>query len=225
MNLKEVIDSAITGMKKAEKLFDIRGNFILSVIRNMPKDSINELIDVGANYLNKGVVAFDLAGSEQAGFCQDFVPYAQYAVEKGYQITIHAGEQGSGQNVYDAVSLLGAKRIGHGIAINSHANAYNLVKCEAVALEICPSSNIQTKAVSDLSHHPISAFYKDGVLISINTDNRTVSNTTMSEEVRKVMEEFKLSRNDYFEIYKVSIEHSFASESVKKQLFSFAESV
>jgi adenosine deaminase len=221
LNLKQVIGSAIKGMKQAEKLFDIKGNFILSVIRTMPKDRVNELIDVGAFYLNKGVVAFDLAGSEQAGFCEDFVPYANYATEKGYQITIHAGEQGDGQNVYDAVSLLAAKRIGHGIGINSHANAYELVKREAVVLESCPSSNIQTKAVSELSHHPISAFYKDGVLVTINTDNRTVSNTTMTEEVRKVMEEFKLSQSDYFEIYKVSVEHSFASKSVKKHLLRF----
>ena len=225
LNIEQVLSSAIEGMKRAEKLFDIKGNFILSVIRSMPKDRINELIDVGTNYLNKGLVAFDLAGSEPAGFCQGFVPYAQYAVEKGYQITIHAGEQGNGQNVYDAVSLLGAKRIGHGIAINSHASAYNLVKSEDIVLESCPSSNIQTKAVRDLSHHPINAFYKDGVLVTINTDNRTVSNTTMTEEVRKVMEEFKLSRNDYSEIYKVSIEHSFASESVKKHLLTFVESV
>lgn len=223
LNLDQVIASAIKGMNRAEKRYDIKGNFIVSVIRTMAKDRINKLIDVGAKYLNSGVVAFDVAGSEPAGFCQEFVPHVQYAVEKGYQITIHAGEQGNGQNVHDAVSLLGAKRIGHGIGINNHASAYDLVKSEAVVLENCPTSNMQTKAVNDLSHHPINAFYKDGILITINTDNRTVSNTTMSDEVRKVMQEFKLSRVDYFEIYKVSIAHSFASESVKQHLLTFVE--
>jgi adenosine deaminase len=224
LDLDQVIGSAIKGMKQAEKRYDIHGNFILSVIRNMPKNTIQALIDVGAQYLHKGVMAFDLAGSEPDGFCAQFVPYVQYAVEKGYQITIHAGEQGHGQNVHDAVSLLGAKRIGHGIGINNHGGAYNLVKREGIVLESCPSSNIQTKAVSDLSQHPIQAFYKDAVLVTINTDNRTVSNTTMTEEVRKVMEEFTLSRKDYFEIYKVSIEHSFACEAVKQHLLTFLES-
>jgi adenosine deaminase len=224
LTLEQVIASAIDGMNKAEKKFDIKGNFILSVMRAMPKHGINELIDIGAKYLNKGVVAFDIAGSEHSGFCQEFVPHVQYAMTKGYQITVHAGEQGDGQNVYDAVSLLGAKRIGHGIGINEHSNAYNLVKHEAVVLETCPSSNIQTKAVSDLSQHPINKFYKDGVLVTINTDNRTVSNTTMTEEVGKVIEEFNLSRNDYFEIYKVSIEHSFACEAVKQYLLTFLKS-
>lgn len=223
LTLDQVIGSAIKGMKKAEKLYDIKGNFILSILRTMPKDRINEVIDAGAKYLNNGVVAFDLAGSELSGFCHEFVPYAQYAIEKGYRVTIHAGEQGDGQNVHDAVSLLGAERIGHGIHIKGHAKAYDLVKSEAVALETCPSSNIQTKAVDDLSSHPIKAFYKDGVLITINTDNRTVSNTTMTDEVRKVVEEFNLSRKDYFEIYKVSVEHSFASESVKQNLLMHVE--
>lgn len=223
LTLDQIIGSAVKGMKKAEQLYDIKGNYILSILRTMPKDRINEVLDAGAKYLNDGVVAFDLAGSELSGFCHEFVPYAKYALDKGYRVTIHAGEQGDGQNVHDAVSLLGAERIGHGIHIKGHAEAYDLVKSEAIALETCPSSNIQTKAVDNLSSHPIKAFHKDGVLITINTDNRTVSNTTMTDEVRKVVEEFNLSREDYFEIYKVSVEHSFASESVKQHLLQYAE--
>mgnify|MGYP001379977995 CR=1 FL=1 len=223
LTLDQIIGSAVKGMKRAEQAYDIKGNYILSILRTMPKDDINTVINAGAKYLNDGVVAFDLAGSELPGFCHEFVPYAQYAIEKGYRVTIHAGEQGVGQNVYDAISLLGAERVGHGIHIKGHKDAYNLVKDKAVALETCPSSNIQTKAVDSLSNHPIKAFYKDDVLITINTDNRTVSNTTMSDEVRKVVEEFDLSRKEYFEIYKVSVEHSFASDTVKQHLLSYAE--
>ncbi|MCL1056522.1 adenosine deaminase [Shewanella gelidimarina] len=223
LTLEQVISSAVKGMKRAESQYDIKGNFILSIIRNMPKDRVNEVIDAGANFINDGVVAFDLAGSELPGFCQGFVPHAEYAVKKGYRVTIHAGEQGVGQNVYDAISLLGAERIGHGIDIKTHKEAYDLTKSTSVALESCPTSNVQTKAVDSLSQHPFSEFHKDGVLITINTDNRTVSNTTMTDEVRKVMQEFKLSRKEYFEIYKVSVEHSFASESVKRQLLTLVE--
>ena len=151
------------------------------------------------------------------------MPYAQYAIEKGYRVTIHAGEQGVGQNVFDAVSLLGAERIGHGIHITGHEDAYKLVKTQNIALETCPSSNVQTKAVENLANHPVKAFYQDGIQITINTDNRTVSNTTMTDEVRKVMEQFNLSREDYFNIYKISIEHAFASDSVKQHLSTFAE--
>ena len=223
LTLEQIIASAVAGMQRAEKRYDIKGNYILSLLRHMPKESIKGVIDAGAKYLNNGVVAFDLAGGEASGFCQEFVPYAQYAAEKGYRITIHAGEQGDGQNVYDAISLLGAERIGHGIHIKGHKEAYNLVKNTMTALETCPSSNVQTKAVDKLSSHPIKAFYQDAIPVTINTDNRTVSNTSMSDEVRKVMQTFKLSRKDYFNIYKTSVAHSFASESVKAHLLRYAE--
>ncbi|SDJ43492.1 adenosine deaminase [Ferrimonas sediminum] len=221
LTLDQVIGSAVAGMKEAEQQYDIRGNYILSILRTMPKDRIDEVIDAGARYLNQGVVAFDLAGSELPGFSQEFIAYADYARQLGYRVTIHAGEQGSGQNVFDAVSLLGAERIGHGIHIKGHPQAYQLVKAQSVALETCPSSNIQTKAVDDLASHPVKAFHKDGVLITINTDNRTVSDTTMTDEVRKVMEEFNLSEDEYFEIYRVSVDNAFASDEVKAHLLKY----
>lgn len=223
LSLEQIMESVIRGLRKAEALYDIKGNYILSILRHMPKDRIIELLDVAAKHLNNGVVAFDLAGAEISGFCHEFIPYAQYALKKGYQMTIHAGEQGDGQNVYDAINLLGAERIGHGIHITGHPDAYDLVKAKQIALETCPSSNLQTKAVTSLAEHPIKDFYQDAIPVTINTDNRTVSNTTMTNEVKKVITTFNLSREDYFNIYKTSVEHSFASDAVKQHLLTFAE--
>ncbi|MPY23236.1 adenosine deaminase [Shewanella sp. YLB-07] len=223
LSFDQIIDSVVKGMQRAEAMYDIKGNYILSILRTFPKDNIRDVIDAGAPYLNKGVVAFDLAGAELPGFCSEFIPYVAYAIEKGYRITIHAGEQGVGQNVFDAISMLKAERVGHGIHITGHQGAYDLVKQQNIGLETCPSSNIQTKAVDNLSEHPLKAFYEDGLPITINTDNRTVSNTTMTDEVRKVMQEFSLSREDYFNIYKISVEQAFASDEVKQHLMSFVD--
>jgi adenosine deaminase len=221
LDLDQVIGSAVKGMQRAEQQYDIKGNYILSILRHAPKDRIKEVLDVGAAYLGNGVAAFDLAGGEVAGFCHEFIPYAEYAQQKGYHVTIHAGEQGVGQNVFDAITLLGAERVGHGIHITGHAEAYKLVKEQHVALETCPSSNVQTKAVPKLSEHPAKVFLKDGVPITINTDNRTVSNTTMTDEVRKVVQEFNLSQQDYYTIYEYSIEAAFTTDEVKQHLRSF----
>ena len=223
LTYEEIISSAVKGMKKAEELYDIKGNYILSMVKFLPSDTIPQVIDAGVGLLNQGVVAFDLAGSELDGFSHDYATFAQDAKDKGYRVTIHAGEQGSGQNVYEAISILGAERIGHGVAIKDHQQAYNLVKDEDVALETCPSSNVQTKAIPELSQHPIKAFYKDGVPVTINTDNRTVSNTTMTDEVRKVVEQFELTEADYYQIYKMSVKHSFASDDIKQALMQFAK--
>ena len=223
LTLDQIISTVVHGMKRAEACYDIKGNYILSLLRHMPKETIKPVIDAGEKYLNHGVVGFDLAGGEAPGFCEAFIPYAQYAADKGYRITIHAGEQGSGQNVNDAVSLLGAERIGHGIHIENDAAAYEVVYRNDVTLETCPSSNVQTKAVKTLKEHPIKAFYQEGILVTINTDNRTVSNTTMTDEVRKVIETFDLTLDDYYSIYKISVAHAFASKSVKQHLLQYIE--
>lgn len=221
LSFDEIMTSVVAGMQRAEAEYDIKGNYILSILRTFPKDNIKAVIDAGAPFLDKGIAAFDLAGAEIAGFCHEFVEYTDYAKAAGYHITIHAGEQGVGQNVFDAISLLGAERIGHGIDIKDHAAAYERVKTGNIALETCPSSNIQTKAVAQLSQHPIKDFYQNKLAVTINTDNRTVSNTSMTEEVKKVVEAFNLSQQDYFNIYQISVEQSFASTAVKKQLLSY----
>ncbi len=220
LSFDEIMASVVAGMKRAEAKYKIKGNYILSILRTFPKDHIKAVIDAGAAYLGKGIVAFDLAGAELPGFCHEFIEYTDYAKSLGYQITIHAGEQGVGQNVEDAISLLGASRIGHGIDIQDHDSAYALVKKGNVALETCPSSNIQTKAVANLSEHPIKAFYLDQLAVTINTDNRTVSNTSMTQEVKKVVEAFDLTEQDYAEIYRISVAKSFASDAVKAELLA-----
>ena len=223
LSLDDVISSVIHGMNRAEKAYDIHGGIILSVLRTMEKDRIDELLDTGSKYLDKGVVGFDLASSEVEGFCHEFKSYVDKAIQLGYHITIHAGETGIGQNVYDAMTVLNAERIGHGIHITGHKEAYDLVKKDDIVLETCPSSNVQTKAVASMEKHPIHDFYKDDLKVTINTDNRTVSNTTMTKEVQKVMEMFDYGMDDYKTIYKNSVLRAFATEEIKKKLMSYVE--
>jgi len=221
LSIKQVLESVLRGMKRAEQQYEITGGIILSVLRTMPKDRIDELLEIGANYLDKGIVAFDLASSEVANFCHEFKPYTDKAIELGYHITIHAGETGVGQNVYDAIELLGAERIGHGIYISNHEEAYELVRDLDIVLEVCPTSNVQTKAVESMSSHPIVDFYKDSLLVTINTDNRTVSDTTMTEEVKKTFETFDMTLEDYEIIYENSVTRAFTSDTIKKELMTY----
>ena len=220
LSIEDIIGSVVAGMKRAETAHGIKGNVILSLLRHMPTDEIKDVIDVGAQYLGKGVAAFDLAGGEEPGFCEKFIPFAQYAKEKGLNVTIHAGEQGEGQNVFDAITMLGAERVGHGIHIATHQQAFDLVHDKQVALETCPSSNVQTKAVESLDVHPIESFRKQGIPVTINTDNRTVSNTTMTKEVQKIIEQFNLSAYDYAHIYRNSVEGAFTDAETKQWLLA-----
>ncbi|MDQ0201531.1 adenosine deaminase [Neobacillus ginsengisoli] len=218
LDVEEIIESVLDGLKAAEDQFDIKGNLILSCMRTMSTDSAFEVVENGKKFLGKGVVAIDLCASEEEGFCGKFVEPIRLAKEYGYRVTIHAGETGIGRNVLEAVELLGAERIGHGVFIKDCAEAYKIVKEKQVVLEMCPTSNVQTKAVTHFSEHPIYHFHKDGIKVTVNTDNRTVSNTNMANECNIVFNEFNISFEDYKQIYDNSVEACFADVETKEKL-------
>lgn len=222
LNLKEVIESVINGMNEAEKKYDIKGNIILCCMRNMSASKAMDVINAGKEFLGKGVVAVDLAGPELKDFSKIYKDAFALARSYGYRVTVHAGENGIGKNVLDAIEILGAERIGHGIFIKDCVEAYNLVKEKNITLELCLTSNVQTKAVDRLDKHPAYKFFKDDILISLSTDNRTVSDTTMTNEINIALNNMKFTKEEYNKIYMNSINASFADESTKNWLKSFA---
>ena len=223
LDVEEIIQAVLEGMEAAAERYDIRGNIILSCMRTMPVESAFEVVEKGRKFLGKGVVAIDLCASEEEGFCRRFIEPIALARNYGYRVTIHAGETGVGKNVLEAVELLGAERIGHGVFIKDCAEAYTIVKDRQVVLEMCPTSNVQTKAVRDYREHPIYLFHKDGIKVTINTDNRTVSDTTMTKECQLVNNEFNLGEEDYRQIYLNSVEASFADKETKEWCLSRLE--
>lgn len=218
LEIEEIIQSVIDGIRDAEQKYDIKGNVILCCMRHMSADKAFEVVKKGREFLGKGVVAIDLAGGEEEGFSRKFVEPIALARKYGYRVTIHAGETGIGKNVLEAVELLGAERIGHGVFIKDCPEAYRIVKEKNIALEICLASNVQTKAVNSFREHPIYDFYKDGIKVTLSTDNRTVSDTNMTKEFEIAFKEFNISYEDYKQIYYNSVEASFADLETKERL-------
>ncbi|WP_321330173.1 adenosine deaminase [uncultured Ilyobacter sp.] len=221
LTVEEVISSVIEGMKIGEKKFQINGNIILCCMRNFDVEKAFEVVEKGREFLGRGVVGIDLCANENRGFCEVFQEPMKLAKEYGYRITIHAGETGIGENVRDAVELLGAERIGHGVFIKDCPEAYEIVKKQGVTLEMCPTSNIQTRAVNKISEHPVYRFQNNGIMVTLNTDNRTVSNTSLEKEISLVSREFHMTYEGYKEIYYNSVRASFASETLKENLMKF----
>ena len=223
LEIKEIIESVLMGLKEGEKDFGVKSNLILSILRNMDIKTAYEVIESGKEFIGNGVVAVDLAGNEEKGFCKKFKDAFNLAREYGYKITIHAGETGHSINVKEAIELLGAERIGHAVAIEKDINIYNLVKEKEVILEMCPKSNVQTKAVENYKKHPIKRFLEDNLLVNLSTDNRTVSNVTLTEELNAVDENHILSINDGKKIYTNSIKGAFCDKETKEWLKTFIE--
>lgn len=221
LTIEEIISSVLEGIKDGENDYDIKGNLILSCLRNVPVDTVYDVVEAGRKFLEKGVVAIDLCGNEEAEFSKRYIEPIEVAREYGYRVTIHAGETGIGKNVLDAAQMLKAERIGHGVFIKDCPEAYDIVKNKAITLEMCPTSNIQTKAVNSYGNHPIFNFYTDGIKVTVNTDNRTVSDTTLSNEYNAIFKEFSLNYENYKELYYNSVNAAFVSEEMKEELRKF----
>lgn len=220
LDIDDVIESVIDGLREAERLFEIKGNIILSCMRTMTVEDAKKVVEEGKKYLGKGVVAIDLCATEEAGFVNVFKEPILLAKEYGYRVTIHAGETGIGENVLEAVQILGAERIGHGVFIRDCEEAYNIVKENNIILEMCPTSNVQTKAVLGYKDHPIYDYHKDGIKVALSTDNRTVSQTDMTKELNIISNELSFTLEEYKKMYLNSVEASFADEETKKWLIT-----
>lgn len=221
LSVSEVIESILDGIKEAEEKYPIKANLILGCMRTMTLDDAIYVVEEGKKFLNKGVVAIDLCGAENEGFAIEFKEAIDLARSFGYRVTIHAGEAASGVNVLEAVEILKAERIGHGIGIRDIKEAYEIVKNKNIVLEMCPTSNVQTKAVNSFEDHPFYKFYKDGLKVTLNTDNRTVSNINLTKEFNNMDSVFEMSEEDYKNLYLISVDSTFADDHTKQWLRKF----
>ena len=182
LTANKIIEAAIKGLKEGENLYGVKGNLILCGMRHQPVESNTKLAEIAADYHGYGVCALDLAGDEAAFPVKQQAEMFRKAKELGIPFTIHAGECGSTQSVWDAIEL-GASRIGHGIAAAKDETLMRYCADHKIPFEMCPVSNLQTKAVRTMEEYPFLRFLEAGIPVTINTDNRTVSNTSMTKEL------------------------------------------
>lgn len=178
----KIIEGALKGLSMGRERYGIDGNLILCGMRHMPVEVNTKLVETAAEYYGYGVCAVDLAGNEAAFPVRQQEGMFQKAKELGIPFTIHAGECGSAQSIWDAIEL-GASRIGHGIAAAKDENLMRYCAEHEIPFEMCPVSNLQTKAVRSMEEYPFLKFLETGIPITINTDNRTVSNTSLTKEI------------------------------------------
>lgn len=221
LSLEQVIEASLRGLEKGQKDFPIKANLIVSLMRHLPVEENIQVINVAKKYLNKGVVACDLAGNEA-----DFPPHLHkkafdLAKDYGFEITVHAGETGIYQNIKDSVNLLHASRIGHGLSAINSEQTMALLKEKDICLEVCPTSNLDTKAVDALVHHPILALLNKNIKVTLNTDNITVSDITLTEEIRNLIKALNLEMDQYKTLYTNAVNSAFISNEEKIELLKY----
>lgn len=213
LSINDVIDSVINGFKDN----DLKVNLILCMMRNDSFEDNMKVIETAKNYLNKGVCAVDLAGDEAHYPTGDFKDLFKVSKDYGIPFTIHAGEADGASSVESAIDF-GAKRIGHGIRCLEDNDLVNQIIDKNIHLEVCPTSNIQTNVVNSISEHPIRKLFDLGVNLSINTDNRTVSNTSLTNEYTLLRDNLNFDINDFIKCNINAINSSFLSNDDKVKL-------
>lgn len=182
-----VTAAAVKGLQKALGECAIRGQLILCCMRGAA-DAVNrETIDVTKRYLGRGVCCADLAGAEAIFPTSDYLDLFAYAAEQGVPYVIHAGEADGPESMWAAISM-NASRIGHGIAAVRDERLMEYLKEHRIPLEVCVTSNVQTKGAASVETHPILNMLEYGLAVTVNTDNMTVSGTDLEHE-------FELLRN------------------------------
>lgn len=214
---EEVLQAVLRGLEKGSIEYGIMYNTILCMMRHHKDDVNRKVIGLAKKYLGQGVCAVDLAGDEAAFPMELFTELFHEADKLGIPFTIHAGECGRAENVKRAVSC-GAKRIGHGIAIKDNPECIQLCKEKGVVLEICPISNMHTKTVKTPADYPVRQFLDAGLQISINTDNRTVSNTSIEKEIEFLQANWQISDEEIWSMMQNGARAAFATPLQKEQL-------
>jgi adenosine deaminase len=179
---RAVVEAALHGLRRAESDYDIRTNIIICGLRSLPVMTSVEMAQIAIDYRDRGVVAFDLAGAEDGHPPSEHAEAFQLAAEANLGITVHAGEAFGAASIHQALHRCHARRIGHGTRLWEDPDLMRFVNDYRIPLEICLTSNVQTRAANTLQEHPLRLFFDQGLIVTLNTDNRLLSATTITDE-------------------------------------------
>lgn len=223
LTMEEATIAAIDGLKSgmAESPGGIRSQILLTCMRGKDNDHMNmETIELAKEYLGKGVCGIDLAGPESLIPTSHYRDTFAYAHRLGVPFTIHAGEADGVESIRHAVDY-GARRIGHGIQCADDDDVKALLRERDICLTMCPTSNMQTKAFgksASLRQYPLRKILDAGVPVCINTDNMTVSGTTLAGELRKLYDAGVMTATQAKTMARNAINHAFIGEDEKALL-------
>lgn len=224
LDLDAAVEAVLRGKQQAEKAFNIKCGIIICGLRqNTPIQNL-DLAVLAVKYKHKGVVAFDLAGEEFGRPALNHKNAFDYALKHNLARTVHAGEADGAHSIHDAIHGLNANRIGHGTHLFQDAELLNFVRDNQIPLEVCLSSNIQTKAVSDLKKHPILDYFKQNILVTLNTDSYLISGTTLTKEYILASGLYNFTKNDLAQLTLNAFNSAFLNDDEKQDLVRNAKS-
>ncbi|MGQ9806876.1 MAG: adenosine deaminase [Chlorobiales bacterium] len=207
LHWEEIVRSVLRGLERGEKAFGVKARLIICAMRHLDGQHSEDMANLAVDFRDRGVVGFDLAGEEGGYPPKKHIEAFHFCQRANFNITIHAGEGFGKESIWQAIQWCGAHRIGHATRLIDDMAVLNgeVIKMNSLSqyvldkripLEICLSSNIHTGAAKSFAEHPFGIFYKNKFRVTLNTDNRLMSDTSMTKEYKIAHEFFGLSIDD-----------------------------
>jgi len=224
LTMQQVLDAVHAGLAVASRDHGVTTGLILCCLRHRPADEGLRVAHLAADNADK-VCALDLAGDEGSfPEAAPHVPSFRVAREAGLRLTVHAGENAGPASMREALDLLGAERIGHGVRIEADPALVDRALAERIALEMCPRSNVQTRAVASLAGHPIDRLLRRGLRVTVSTDGRTTCDTTVTAELERLRAQFGWGAAEFLACQRNAALAAFAPPPVREALLARVDS-
>jgi adenosine deaminase len=219
MTIAEVISAAAGGLREGTRRSGIPAGLVVCALRHHDPATNEEVASAAADHAGRGVVGFDVAGDELLfPSLEPMVRPFAIAAASGLGLTAHAGEAGSAQRVREAVDMLGARRIGHGIRAIDDATILRWAAEADICFEQCPTSNILTGAVPSYEEHPIRAFLEAGCPVVLGDDDPTTTGMSLAAEFAALVERVGIGADQVRRIHATSVERVFCDQSTRAEL-------
>ncbi len=213
--LYHIVESVLEGIEQAQRDFDMLVGLIICGLKH-DRQATEEAVQLAVAYKRSGVLGFDLAGPEYGHPPKDFAKIMKPVFKNFIPVTIHAGEAYGAKSIADSVIHLNARRIGHATSLFQFDRLTNYIEITGLGLELCLSSNVHTNAIPSVQTHPIRQMMREGLRFSLNTDNRLVSNTDITNEMRLLVNELGFKKGDIIKMVKGGVKSSFFRKSEKR---------
>ena len=205
MNLESVVSAVLEGLEKGKEKTGVEYGLIICAMRDQFVSL--EIAELAANFREKGVVGFDIAGDEFGHPPKKHLDAFEYIRQKNFNITIHAGEAFGIESIWQAIQICGAHRIGHatrliedmsvqGTRIEKMGTLSHFIRDKRIPMEACLSSNVQTGVAKSLDEHPFLIYYRNNYRVVLCTDNRLMSDTTLGKEMYLAVQHFNFTLRD-----------------------------
>jgi aminodeoxyfutalosine deaminase len=217
--VEPIFEGLERGRERGLRDFGVSLLWIFDAVRHFGPEAAGEVFDLAARLRDRNVVGIGIGGDEVRGPAEGFRDLFKKAADNGLRLTAHAGETTGPESVWGAINI-GAERIGHGLAAARDSELMEIMAEKQVPVEICITSNLRTGACAELQEHPVRKFFDNGLMITLNTDDPAMFQTTLNREYEIARQEFSFSEEHLRELARNSIEASFLPVEKKLKFLS-----